>query len=260
MPARWARADFHSATLVGAQIWVVGSLGYADRRRHGVTQVCRLELATMAMTRLETTGEAPGWLHKHEAMLEDGAIVIRGGLVEDDHKRTLRENIDTWALDLGTLVWARRTRLDWQRWTMRRGDDKRTLLWNLRDLLDTREYAQRWIDEQRAEDEYLARTQERIARIEADLVQDCGRVPDLELLRTLYLCDGAAAVPKLPDDDYNVFRIELDGVMVRFTERSFEIAAIVEGRLADDRLEALQRHIVERLDLLESTDAWYSEA
>jgi hypothetical protein len=55
-----------------------------------------------------------------------------------------------------------------------------------------------------------------------------------------------------------VFRIELDGVMVRFTEESHRIAVIVEGRLAEARLRALQQHVLACLSALHFT-AWELE-
>ena len=47
-----------------------------------------------------------------------------------------------------------------------------------------------------------------------------------------------------------MWRIALDGVIVRFTEESYRIVAIVEGRLAEDRLRALQQHVLAGLRAL----------
>ena len=50
-----------------------------------------------------------------------------------------------------------------------------------------------------------------------------------------------------PDD----YRVTIDGVTVRFKEFSSGVRAIVEGQLADDRLNALKQRtltLLERLD------------
>lgn len=75
--------DFHSATLVGDAILVIGSLGYRDLRRPGETQLFRLDLASFRMERLEADGPPPGWIFRHETeRLEDGSILILGGEIE----------------------------------------------------------------------------------------------------------------------------------------------------------------------------------
>lgn len=231
--------DFHSATLDSGSIWMVGSLGYAGTRTAGVTQVCRLDLATMAIEAVATTGDAPGWIHGHRAQLIDGAIVVRGGKIERHADAPFDENIDEWALDLATRAWTRRTTLDWQRWSVRRADGARSLLWELRQLL--------W----HAENPTLRRAVD----FQEKIVHETGRDPDLEQLRTLYRSDGATVLEQREDDDFNVWRIELDGVTVRFTEESHRIAVIVEGRLAEERLRALQQHVLARVAALHAS-AW----
>lgn len=229
--------DFHTATRDGDAIWIIGNLGYGDERVPGATQVCRLSLATLAIERIATTGTPPGWLHKHEAELAGGGLVVRGGMVEPGGDHALEENIDEWALDLATRVWTRRTALDWQRWAVRRVDRRRSLLWELQQLA--------W---------HVAHPDARMGvDYRAKLVEELGCVPDLAPLRTLYLIDGATPLPDREGDDACVVRVELDGVVVRFTERYDRIAVMVEGRLADDRLRALQAHVLAQLTALHAT-------
>ena len=92
--------DFHSATLAGNAIFIVGRLGYPEQRVPGRTPVFRLALDTMAITPVETSGEEPGWLQRHSAELADDgrAIIVRGGELWLGDKRTLQENIDSWSL------------------------------------------------------------------------------------------------------------------------------------------------------------------
>jgi len=129
--------DFHSATLVGNVIFIVGGLGYPEQRVEGRTPVFRLELETMVITPVEASGEAPGLIHRHSAELDaDGcSIVIRGGELWLGPGRSMQENIDTWSLNVANGHWTRLSQLDWQRWTMLRVDRKPNRLWDLRQEL-----------------------------------------------------------------------------------------------------------------------------
>jgi hypothetical protein len=234
--------DFHTATRDGDAVWLVGSLGYAGERRHGTTQVCRLDLATVAIESIATTGEPPGWIHRHRAELVDGAIVVRGGLVERGPDLPHDENIDEWALDTASRVWTRRTALDWQRWAVRRADGRRNVVWELRQL--------QW----EAEHPDFASS----GTMRDMVMRELGQLPDLAPLATLYRCTGATAIEQDDPDEYNIFRIELDGVIVRFTEDSDRIAAMVEGKLSELRLRQLQQHVLQHLAALHGT-AWELE-
>lgn len=99
--------DFHSATLVGNAIVLIGSLGYRDLRRPGETQVLRLDCATMRIERLATTGDGPGWISRHQAELvsDEATIVVCGG--EIPGATGMEANRATFALDLATLRWSR---------------------------------------------------------------------------------------------------------------------------------------------------------
>jgi hypothetical protein len=227
--------DFHTATLDGDRIWIVGSLGYMDARPIGTTQVCRLDLHTFAIASLATTGDAPGWIHKHEAQLVDGAILVRGGRVARSAKM-FEENIDEWSLDLATLTWTRRTALDWQRWAVKRADGRRSLVWELRRV--------KW-DLDHPDIASTVGFQDSVER-------ELGRVPDVALLDTLYRIDGATTLDQR-ENEFNVWRVEIDGVIVRFTEESRRIEVIVEGRLAEARLRELQAHVLAGLSALHFT-------
>lgn len=93
--------DFHSATLVGEQIWIIGCLGYVRQRQEDVTPVYRLDLKTFKISPVETSGDTPGWICRHTARLEGNTIIIEGG------KRGLKmqDNAQRFALDLKTQGW-----------------------------------------------------------------------------------------------------------------------------------------------------------
>lgn len=93
--------DFHSATLHGDQIWLIGSLSYPERRQEGMVQVLRLDLNVFSIHAVETTGDNPGWLHRHRAALDRDEVIVTGGKAEPG----FRDNEETYFLDLKTLIW-----------------------------------------------------------------------------------------------------------------------------------------------------------
>jgi hypothetical protein len=54
--------DSHEAISIGDKIWIVGCLGYVHQRDAPRIQLCCLDLSTMQIKQVETTGEAPGWM------------------------------------------------------------------------------------------------------------------------------------------------------------------------------------------------------
>ena len=102
--------DFHSATLVGDAIYIVGGLGYWGTQTPGTTPVLRLDLKTFTIVTVPTRGDLPGWIHDHNAtyVRERNAIRVRGGkvLLRFEGKRTRRQNRKTFWLDLATNTWS----------------------------------------------------------------------------------------------------------------------------------------------------------
>jgi hypothetical protein len=100
--------DFHTATIVGDSIYIIGSLGYPDQRRYGTTPVYRLDLATMAMHMSTCTGAAPGWIYGHRTqVLHSGEIQISGGNIQEQNGESVEEHPNQMAflLDPSTLSW-----------------------------------------------------------------------------------------------------------------------------------------------------------
>ena len=95
--------DFHSATLFDDHILLIGSLGYIQSRKEGETQVLRLNLGDFSVEPVATTGDNPGWIHRHKAALEGGKIAVTGGKLEPGY----RDNTETFTLDLTTWEWSR---------------------------------------------------------------------------------------------------------------------------------------------------------
>jgi hypothetical protein len=119
--------DFHSATLVGNCIVIIGCLGYPADRRPGYTPVHALGLANYPVAPVATSGNAPGWIWNHAAELAtEGSITVRGGEVVEDRggKEHFRRNFEDYTLDLATDVWHRVTNRNWAQWRVRRADGK----------------------------------------------------------------------------------------------------------------------------------------
>jgi ankyrin repeat protein len=100
--------DFHSATLVGDQIYIIGSIGYVGERAYGETPVYRLDCNTFAIEKVETTGEKPGWISRHRACYREGSgIVLNGGkicaLVSGSEEYV--DNRDSYILDVPRMIW-----------------------------------------------------------------------------------------------------------------------------------------------------------
>lgn len=100
--------DFHSATLVGRHIYIIGCLGYMGTRVPGYTPVYTLNTTTFKIKRIETSGENPGWIFEHHAELDksETRINIRGGkLTTKEHEDKLTDNHWEYQLDLKSLRW-----------------------------------------------------------------------------------------------------------------------------------------------------------
>lgn len=232
--------DFHSATLVGERVILVGNLGYPEQRRPGSTPVFVLDLATFSISPLETFGTPPGWIHRHEARLsDDGAsISIQRGLLErGDASASLVENIDDWRFWLADSRWERLTDRRWQRWEVRRSDGKCHHLFEYQSAL--------W-DRQHPAIRNLSQT------TGPTLEDELGRVPDLELFERLYR--PALSHEALPDleDEYNVHRIRIEGVVVRYVEWMSSIHMTVEGELRSEITELLGNDLFTKFAALEN--------
>lgn len=124
--------DFHTATRVGEYIYIIGNMGYMDVRVKGFTPVYRLNLKSFAIEKVETSGEMPGWIAKHEAAYDAAAhqILVTGGelimqwdgeQVEETTpglpemgiepytytRNVMPQNEAIYALDLSTRIWSK---------------------------------------------------------------------------------------------------------------------------------------------------------
>ncbi len=128
--------DFHSATLTGDCIVIIGCLGYPDDRRPGNTPVYALELPGCRISETKTSGDSPGWIYKHEARLEPNGstVTIRGGKVvaKKGRGQLFWSNLEDYAFDIRSGVWCRLTNRNWSQFSIRpknQFDPAWTLAW-----------------------------------------------------------------------------------------------------------------------------------
>jgi hypothetical protein len=76
--------DFHSSTLVGDRLIIVGRLGYVPERVLDRTPVLSLDTGSFQMAKVPCSGDSPGWIYKHHASFDPSshAITVRGGMVQ----------------------------------------------------------------------------------------------------------------------------------------------------------------------------------
>ncbi len=101
--------DFHTATVVGDHVYVIGSLGYPHTRRFGETPVFRLDLRDFHIEPVVARGDEPGWISRHRARLDQGRILVSDGELSDlqDGEERYCSFAGTYALDLVSLLWSR---------------------------------------------------------------------------------------------------------------------------------------------------------
>ena len=112
--------DFHTATLVGDRIIVIGRLGYHGERLFGTTPVFALDLATYRIEELPSQGELPGWIFRHSAQSLPEGIIIKGGEISElkDGEERTRRNFDDFLYVPATGAWKRLTRRSWRQFSI----------------------------------------------------------------------------------------------------------------------------------------------
>lgn len=233
--------DFHSATLVNDEIFIIGRLGYHDQRHIKQTPVFILNIDNFSIRKQETTGSNPGWIFGHNAtLLEDGkSLLIRQGEIYSGPETPVTENINEWSLDLSSGSWKLSKENNWPRWQYIRADKKSNLLWELRQLL--------WHQEMNWKSEY--------DRDLVKLIDQLGHHPDLPTLKSLY--QPPLKFEPLPeregDGEYNQQRILVEDVVVRYKEEHWEVQVTVEGYLPPDIIALLKQDLYSKLSNLVKT-------
>lgn len=228
--------DFHTATLVDGFILIIGCLGYPAGRQFGRTPVYRLNTATFEIQEVETSGDQPGWIHRHKTKLDGrNRVIVSGGQIERSLDTPSHENIDEWALDLTTWTWTRSTDRRWPQWTFVRADRKPNHLWQIRQALWTRN----------------ANWKEDFLKDMRRLSESLGHEPDLDAVRSIYHVDGLTSNSPTMKTEEKILKVFVDGVVIRLDEDHWRIHAMAEGELPDAKLTAFQQGVLANLVRLE---------
>ncbi|MBX3358514.1 MAG: hypothetical protein KF745_08800 [Phycisphaeraceae bacterium] len=97
--------DFHSATLAGDRIVVIGRVGYPGERTAGITPVVGIDTTTYRAEGIATSGIMPGWIHDHHGSYDAAlhAVTVRGGKVLT--RNSDLPNLGAYRLHLDGLQW-----------------------------------------------------------------------------------------------------------------------------------------------------------
>ncbi len=231
--------DFHSATLVDDNIYIIGSLGYQDSRIVNQTQVYILDINSFVISIFETISESPGWIHDHvtELSSDESFLSITLGKLDVGDECSLIENIDDWKLNIEDKSWERLTNRQWTRWEVKRRDKKFNQLWELRQAL--------WRLENNWENSYQKDMR--------TLTKSLGKTPDLLLVNELYKPNHTHKALPENEEEYGIYRISIDDVVVRYVEEFHCVQVTVEGELPENIINLLKDDLLTKVSLLENT-------
>jgi len=99
--------DFHTATLVDDNIYIIGSLGYIENRED-ITPIYCLSINNFSIKKIVTTNHI-GWISDHSSKHIDNTIVVTNGSIWDNEKLDLVQNNQTFILDLKNLSWKKKS-------------------------------------------------------------------------------------------------------------------------------------------------------
>lgn len=213
--------DFHTATLIGDRILIVGNLSYCKYPGAGVTQVAELNLKDFSIRLIPSNGSPPGWIHGHTAELgvDLKSIQVRGGLIDPatPESRSLLENPDIYSLDLGTWAWTRLTNHSWERYVFYVEGLRYLPLWQMRGLPFSMDYNSGSNNDPDSEDpsqlvpaEKWEEFQSRFGKTNPSAQHDAAQLyakgynPDLEVYAQLYQPDlphTPIPEPESPEED-----------------------------------------------------------
>jgi len=174
------------------------------------------------LTKQESIGGAPGWIHGHRATLSEdrkSILIERGNVCSGDNGKTWNENIDDWRLQLDDWSWTRLTDRNWPRWEVYRNDKKSLHLFEYQTELWTKQSPALLGTLQPADDETLEK--------------QIGKKPDLNAFSFLFKPPVKHdEVLSKDDDEYGTHRIRINGIIVRYNEESDCVRLTIEGELS----------------------------
>jgi len=229
--------DFHTATLVDEEtLLIIGSLGYSKDRQTGITPVYSLNINSFQITKVNTTGENPGWIYEHRSIVskDNKTVKITGGIIQREH---LWDNLDEWELDLQTSTWSRLSHITWPRWKLTRTDRKRT---NFSEI--------RFLEMYKDNKDYTEKTK--------TLSNTLGFNIDEHTLENFYVFNEITSYKVLTEtDEYNIFQVSIDDIVVTFEESSSDITVTVQGALDPNLVTQLQELTLQKFLAIEGDNA-----
>lgn len=229
----FAPTDFHTATLVGDDIWIIGSLGLSEDINHTQTSVYKLNIHTYKIEKVETRNSM-GWVHDHSATLKDNQIIIKGGKALGNGIPA-HENIDDWSLNLKTLIWKNLTNKKWNAFLVQRKDGDWLYIDDYKELVSL----------QRPSDK--AKADEIMQKIQTETNQS----PALDLYAQLFVPPIDHEIDE-SEQDFRTYTIFVEGIKVRYVFDWTFIQVYVEGKLSTEKLELLQENLRHKLSRLEN--------
>ncbi len=272
--AVFAPTDFHSATRVGDFIWIIGSLGYEAKRVHNTTPVYQLDLRNFEIQRVETSGECPGWIHRHTAVLAgDGAsITVSRGMVEDaGNDAPHRDNLDDWSLNLSTRTWTRLSHRPGQRWFVHRADGQGLMLFEMMMSVMHEKYPQLADGEDLFPEVTRALVDCGVEPDPVKALEDAGRSLDSQVYDQLYMppVEHRVMEPACSDDededggessDYVTKQLYIGETLVRYVEEFNHIGVVIEGTLDEAVTDTVTADLCAKLSKLQNAACVVSEA
>ncbi len=237
--------DFHTATLVEKNIFLIGNLGYPGDRQIGVTQVLRLDLESIEISRQPTSGENPGWLYDHASIFNgtNNSIRVTGGKRVTER---ISENFHDFELCLDSFEWQIAIKRYWKSWILERVDGDANNLWQIKQEswnrklgLSTKNHLKETFND--FSDDIIAEMTPNVTDQQIEEIEQLYKSP----------FDGSLAIED--EEHYGRYRHSIDEVTVRFDEDMYGVTVTIEGDLPANKTEFILSQLKQRLATIEST-------
>lgn len=229
--------DYHSATVVGRNLYIVGNGWRGPEHASVGVPVYTLNLENFSIRSIPSNGDVPIGLRGHDADLSEcgESVLFRGGSISHPNWSSV-DNIDTWELSLKSGTWSRLTKKPWPRrvmfrkeWAPNRLRDIGLIAW----ATDTGRWS-KWDLEKKA------------------IFESEGHLPDLDLFKVRY----SPPVPHIrleeDKDEFRVYRISINGTTIVYREENDGVYITIEGELPANMTEVIFSDARRKLSTLEN--------
>lgn len=236
--------DFHSATLMGGKLILIGNLGYPHQREAGKTQILVLDLDTWKIRNQPSAGDAPGWIHRHDAIPENGSIIIRGGKIWTSTDAGLVENFDDWRICLNTWTWERLTRRHVIVLEFLREDSTPNKLFEMGMWIFHQDFIMPGYDK--------VESLPGLPDLKPELDQYAQGAPrDRNAFERRFQPDNVEYRQLPTPEESRECHIEVEGVRVRYEEEMWSVRLTIEGELPAETVRCLSDDLIDKLERAE---------